>query len=122
MYSEIASNKRRSVIFIVVFFVIWLAIGAVCGLLFKAVYRHSATNGYAPTPPTNYGWTPVIVGMVICGLLAVCGILYSLERRGRTGAPGLGGRARPTRPSTSSCTTSSRPWPSARGSPSPPST
>ena len=29
MYSEIASNKRRSIIFIDVFFVIWLAIGAV---------------------------------------------------------------------------------------------
>ena len=63
MYSEIASNKRRSVVFIGLFFVIWLAIGAVCGLLFKAVYRHSANNGFAPAPPTNYGWTPVIIGI-----------------------------------------------------------
>ena len=79
MYSEIASNKRRSVIFIGLFFVVWLAIGAVCGLLFKAFYRHSANNGFAPAPPTNYGWTPVIIGMVIAGLLAICGILYSLN-------------------------------------------
>ncbi len=79
MYSEIASNKRRSVIFMGLFFVIWLAIGAACGLLFKAVYRHSANNGFAATPPTNYGWTPVIVGMVIAGLLAIAGILYSLN-------------------------------------------
>ena len=79
MYSEIASNKRRSVIFIVLFFVIWLAIGAACGFLFKALYRHSANNAFAPTPPTNYGWTPVIIGMVIAGLLAVCGILYALN-------------------------------------------
>src|ERR1019366_9770284 len=79
VYSEIASNKRRSVIFIVLFFVIWLAIGAACGFLFKALYRHSANNAFASTPPTNYGWTPVIIGMVIAGLLAVCGILYSLN-------------------------------------------
>ncbi|MGD0256222.1 MAG: hypothetical protein ABSB99_11895, partial [Acidimicrobiales bacterium] len=65
MYSEIASNKRRSVIFIVLFFVIWLAIGAACGFLFKAVYHHSTNTGFAPTPPTNYGWSPVIIGMVI---------------------------------------------------------
>ena len=79
MYSEIASNKRRSVIFISLFFVIWLAIGAGCGFLFKAIYSHSANTSFAPSPPTNYGWTPVITGMVICGLLAVCGILYSLH-------------------------------------------
>jgi LemA protein len=36
MYSEIASNKRRSVAFIGLFFVIWLAIGGVLGLLFRA--------------------------------------------------------------------------------------
>ncbi len=79
MYSEIASNKRRSVIFISLFFVVWLAIGAACGFLFKALYRHSTNNGFAPAPPTNYGWTPVIIGMVIAGLLALCGILYSLN-------------------------------------------
>ena len=37
MYSEIASNKRRSVIFIGLFFVIWVALGAVLGLLSRAV-------------------------------------------------------------------------------------
>jgi heat shock protein HtpX len=79
VYSEIASNKRRSVIFIVLFFVIWLAIGAACGFLFKAVYRHSVNTSFATVPPTNYGWAPVIIGMVICGLLAVGGVLYSLS-------------------------------------------
>ena len=79
MYSEIASNKRRSAIFVALFFVIWLAIGAACGFLFKAVYRHSVNTGFAPAPPTNYGWTPVIIGMVICGVLAVGGILFSLN-------------------------------------------
>jgi len=79
VYSEITSNKRRSVIFISLFFVIWLAIGAGCGFLFKAISSHSANTSFAPGPPTNYGWTPVITGMVISGLLAVCGILYSLH-------------------------------------------
>ncbi len=78
MYSEIARNKRRSVIFIGLFFVVWLAVGAVCGLLFKALYRHTSNTGYAPTPPVNYGWSPVFVGMAICAVLAIGGIVYSL--------------------------------------------
>jgi heat shock protein HtpX len=79
VYSEIASNRRRSVIFIVLFFVIWLAIGAVCGLLFKSL-AHPPVNPENPsTPPTSYGWTPVIVGIAICGALALGGIIYSLS-------------------------------------------
>ena len=80
MYSEIASNKRRSVIFIGLFFVVWVAIGAGCGFLFKALYhQQSNNNGLVSSPPVNYGWTPVIVGMVIAGFLALIGILYSLN-------------------------------------------
>ena len=79
VYSEIASNKRRTVVVIVSFFVIWLAIGAVGGLLFRALYHPSAYNGYAPASSTNYGWSPVIIGVVICALLALLGILYSLN-------------------------------------------
>jgi heat shock protein HtpX len=79
VYSEIASNKRRSVIFIGLFFVIWLAIGAACGFLFKAFAHPSANAEYASPAPTNYGWTPVILGIVICGVLAVAGIVYSLN-------------------------------------------
>jgi heat shock protein HtpX len=83
VYSEIASNKRRSVIFIGLFFVIWLAIGAAGGFLFKALYRHSTSNGFPSTPPTSYGWSVVIVGMVIAGLLALAGIVYSLNSGAR---------------------------------------
>jgi heat shock protein HtpX len=78
VYSEIASNKRRTVAVIVTFFLIWLAIGVVGGLLFKALYHPTAYNGYGQASPTNYGWSPVIVGVAICALLAVIGILYSL--------------------------------------------
>src|ERR1039458_4160093 len=78
MYSEIASNKRRSIIFVGLFFVIWLAIGAVLGLLVRAVAHPSVTTGFGSAQPTNSGWTPVVVGIVIGGLLALVGILYSL--------------------------------------------
>ncbi len=78
MYSEIASNKRRSVIFIILFFVLWLAIGVACGLLFKALAHPPANPEHPYARPTNYGWTPVIVGVAICGALAVGGFIYSL--------------------------------------------
>ncbi len=77
VYSQIASNKRRSVILIGVFFVVWLAIGAACGLIFDAV--SSASTRPAAASPASDGWDPVIVGVVICGFLAICGILYSLN-------------------------------------------
>jgi heat shock protein HtpX len=69
VYSEIASNKRRSIIFIVLFFVIWVAIGAVVGLLVASSSRHSG----------SFSWSPVITGLVIGGVLAAGGILYSLH-------------------------------------------
>jgi len=61
MYSEIASNKRRTAAVIASFLVIWLAIGAVAGLLFKTLYHPAAYNSAATAPETSYGWTPVIV-------------------------------------------------------------
>jgi heat shock protein HtpX len=75
VYSEIASNKRRSVILIVVFFVVWLAIGAGVGFL----YGHFSRSNVATVSTTAYDWGPVITGMVLGGLLALVGILYSLR-------------------------------------------
>ena len=43
MYSEIASNKRRSAILIVAFFIVWLAIGAGLGALYSDL-SHSNVN------------------------------------------------------------------------------
>jgi heat shock protein HtpX len=83
MYSEIASNKRRSVIFIGLFFVIWVALGAVLGLLFRAIYHPTVTTGLARGHPTGSDWTPVLVGVVIGGLLAIGGIVYSLTAGAR---------------------------------------
>jgi len=67
LYSQIADNKRRSVIVTVVFFATWLAIGAACGLIARALSR----------PP--HTWTPVLDGIAVCALLAICGIVYSLN-------------------------------------------
>jgi heat shock protein HtpX len=78
MYSQIASNKRRTAAVIVSFLVTWLAIGAVAGLLFKALYHPAAYNGYAAAPPPSYGWYPVIIGAAVCALLALLAIVYSL--------------------------------------------
>jgi heat shock protein HtpX len=78
MYSEIASNKRRSIVFIGLFFVIWVAIGGVLGLLFRAVIHPVATNGPASVQPAGSGWGAVLVGVVIGALVAIGGILYSL--------------------------------------------
>ena len=78
MYSQIAANKRRSVIVIVMFFVIWLAIGAAVGLLFKAVAHPAVNPAVENAHQTSYGWGPVIVGVAIGALLAFGGIVYSL--------------------------------------------
>ncbi len=79
MYSEIASNKRRSVIVIAAFFVIWLAIGAALGFLFKAVAHPAVNPGIENGAQTSYGWSPVIFGIAICAALAFGGIVYSLN-------------------------------------------
>jgi heat shock protein HtpX len=79
VYNQIASNKRRSIIFIGLFFVLWLAIGALCGLLFRAVDHPSQLNSQGYYVSTTYGWSPVIVGVVIGAILAICGIAYSLR-------------------------------------------
>ncbi len=79
MYSQIAANKRRSVIVVVMFFVIWLAIGAAVGFLFKAVAHPAVNPALENAHQTSYGWGPVIVGVAIGGVLAFGGIVYSLN-------------------------------------------
>ena len=79
MYSEIAANKRRSVLVVVMFFVIWLAIGAALGFLFKAVAHPAVNPAIENAQQTNYGWGPVIIGIAIGGVLALGGIVYSLN-------------------------------------------
>jgi heat shock protein HtpX len=83
MYSEIASNKRRTIVFIGLFFVIWVAIGAAIGLAVRAIYQPSTSQSLGPVHPTTPSWAPVFVGIVIGGLVAVAGTLYSLTAGAR---------------------------------------
>jgi heat shock protein HtpX len=79
VYSEIASNKRRSVILVALFFVVWLAIGGALG----ALYGQFSHSNVSTVSSTGYNWGPVITGMVIGGLLALVGILYSFSSGAR---------------------------------------
>jgi len=77
VYSEIASNKRRSIILIGAFLLVWLAIGAVLGFLVRAL-SHPSSNGLGSPHSTSTSLTPVAVGLVVGALVAFAGILYSL--------------------------------------------
>jgi heat shock protein HtpX len=71
MYEQIARNKRRSAIYVALFFVIWVGIGALIGLVATA----SSQSSVAGSSP-RIG--PVVTGMVIAGLVALIGIWISL--------------------------------------------
>ena len=73
MYKQIAANKRLAVLYIIVFFVIWVGIGALIGLIF-----HAVTKPQYGTPPPLVG--DVVTGMVAAGIFAVCGIVFALTR------------------------------------------
>jgi heat shock protein HtpX len=77
VYSQIASNKRRSILFIGMFFVLWLVIGAVAGLLFG--FYSNRSQAYPGGPVTTHvTLSSVIAGMVVGAILAILGIAYSL--------------------------------------------
>ncbi len=121
VYSQIASNKRRSVVFIGVFFLIWMGIGAIGGLLFIAFAHRNQYTRPARLSPTTAP-QPIYVGMVICAILAQPRrpLLLDLGRARSCCASRAHVPADPV--VTSRSTTSWSPSRSARGSPSPPST
>lgn len=83
MEQEIASNNRRSIVFVVLFALLWLAVGGAVGAFLYAVfgtppepdpYAYSTVSSGAPRD-----WTkPVIAGVIVGGLLAISTIVYSL--------------------------------------------
>ncbi|HET9781879.1 MAG TPA: M48 family metallopeptidase [Candidatus Dormibacteraeota bacterium] len=58
MYHQIARNKRNSIIVIVGFLLVWLAVGAIIGVI-------------------AYGGSGAIGGAIVLGLLGVCAALYA---------------------------------------------
>jgi len=76
VYEQIARNKRRAVLYLAIFFVVWVAIGAVLGLVFSSYA--SARSGSTATPGSA-----AVTGAVLVGILALIGILYTLTSGGR---------------------------------------
>ena len=75
MYEQISENKRRAVILAIVFFVVWVGIGALVGWIAAvATSPSSRTTSYAGD---------VIAGMVIAGIVALLGIAYSVRSGAR---------------------------------------
>src|SRR5438045_5360668 len=72
MYEQIASNKRRAVLYAFVFFLLWVAIGAILGWILVAISA-SRTPGYSP----NY-LGAMAGGAGVLALLALLGILYAV--------------------------------------------
>jgi heat shock protein HtpX len=71
MYEQIASNKRKTVLYVIIFFAVWLGIGAVLGTIFGG-------SGTGPSGEAISRTSPIVAGMVITGILAILGILFSL--------------------------------------------
>ena len=70
MYEQIARNKRRAIGYIVVFFLVWMAVGAVVG----AIAAASSTRPDGSSAVT----ADVTTGVVIAALLALAGVAYTL--------------------------------------------
>ena len=86
MYEQIARNKRRAAIYVFVFFLVWLGIGALVGWIAAGASGSSGGSSYGtanPTPTTTHYAGAVITGMVIAGLLALGGIAFSMRSGSR---------------------------------------
>jgi heat shock protein HtpX len=77
VYEQIASNKRKSVLYVALFFLIWIGIGALIGFIISLVAHHDSS--YVTTPETTaQRLEPVIVVMAIFAVLALLGVWYSV--------------------------------------------
>jgi heat shock protein HtpX len=72
MYEQIARNKRRAVLYISLFFLVWVGIGALVGWLWAEASRPS----YGSPPPVS---GDIEAGLIVAGLFALCGIAFSLK-------------------------------------------
>ncbi len=76
MYEQIARNKRRAVVYVLLFFVVWVGIGALIGFAVAATAAHP----YGAVSPRT---ADIVTGVVIAGLLALIGIAFSLRSGAR---------------------------------------
>jgi heat shock protein HtpX len=77
MYEQIAANKRRAVVYVALFFVVWVGLGALLGWI-VAVWspRYARNATYATGSGAVAG--DVATGAMIAGFLALIGIVYTL--------------------------------------------
>ena len=76
MYEQIAANKRRAVVYVGIFFVMWVGIGALLGFIFSS---YASSRSAEPTPAGS----AAVTGAILVGILALIGILYTLTSGGR---------------------------------------
>ena len=75
MYEQIAANKRRAVLYAVVFFFVWVGIGAAVGGIAAAASGPSDGS-------TNYGGA-VVTGALIAAIVALLAIAWSVRSGAR---------------------------------------
>ena len=73
MYEQIARNKRRAVIYVFVFFVIWVGIGAALGSIFYPA-RTNPNGTLTSTHPQA-----IVTGMILAALFAILATLFSVS-------------------------------------------
>ena len=74
MYEQIAQNKRRAVLYAIVFFVVWLGIGALVGWVAAVATSSSGTSNVVGD---------VVGGALVAGVIALLGIAYSVSSGAR---------------------------------------
>ena len=74
MYEQIARNKRRTAACVLLFFGVWVGIGALVGFLWAEVSR-------APSGPSPGVGGDMTVGLAVAGAFALLGIAYPEQYR-----------------------------------------
>ena len=74
MYEQIARNKRRTIVYIALFFLAWLGIGAIIGALYAAMSPAPAGTAGSTAAPGD-----IVLGLVIAALVALAGIAFTLR-------------------------------------------
>src|SRR5438105_1387867 len=70
MYEQIAQNKRRAVLYAIVFFVVWLGIGALVGWVAAVATSSSGTSNVVGD---------VVGGALVARVIALLGIAYAVS-------------------------------------------
>jgi heat shock protein HtpX len=76
VYQQIGSNKRRAVLYVAVFFLIWVGVGALVGWVAGAATASSPS--YGSSGAGGGTGADVAAGVVVAALLALAGIAFTL--------------------------------------------